>query len=101
QPQHVPVQRAACPYRAVVEAVYLGEVQPVAVDVHDHDPPACGAEVDRRDRDPAHRRNAAATPESTGISSPVVWDRSPATSTYTALATCSGSTSRFSSVRSA
>ena len=45
------------------------------------------------------RRNAAATPASTGMCSPVVWERSPPTSANTAPATCSGRTSFFSSVR--
>ena len=49
--------------------------------------------------DSAHRRNAAATPESTGMCSPVVCARSPPASTKTAAATCSGSTSFWSSVR--
>src|SRR5690606_28336903 len=45
------------------------------------------------------RRNAAATPASTGTCNPVVWLSSPAVSARTALATCSGRTSRLSSVR--
>src|SRR6266516_7038595 len=45
------------------------------------------------------RRNAAATPASTGMCSPVVRESSPAVSTSTAAATCSGRTSRPSSVR--
>ena len=48
-----------------------------------------------------HRRNAAATPASTGMSRPVVSGRSPAHSANTAAATCSGRTSRLSSVRRA
>src|SRR5690606_25355402 len=46
-----------------------------------------------------HRRKAAATPASTGMWRPVVCERSPAVSANTALATFSGSTSRFSRVR--
>ena len=46
-------------------------------------------------------KKAAATPASTGMSRPVVSDRSPAHSAATAAATCSGSTSRLSSVRCA
>ena len=46
-----------------------------------------------------HRRNAAATPASTGMCRPVVWDSSPPVRANTAAATCSGSTSRLSSVR--
>ena len=82
------------------------------------DPAARGADVDRRDdggarfghRGPrpvimdtvvCQRRKAAATPASTGMCRPVVWDRSAEHSTNTALATCSGSTSRFSRVRCA
>ena len=47
------------------------------------------------------RRNAAATPASTGTWSPVVWLNSSDVIAATALATCSGSTSRLSSVRCA
>src|SRR2546430_14615737 len=39
------------------------------------------------------RGNAAATPASTGMCSPVVRESSPAVSTSTAAATCSGTTS--------
>ena len=46
-----------------------------------------------------HRRKAAATPESTGMCSPVVCDRSPPMSANTAAATCSGRTSLLSRVR--
>ena len=48
-----------------------------------------------------HRRNATATPPSTGMIRPVVRDSSPPTSANTAAATCSGSTSLPSSVRPA
>ncbi len=48
---------------------------------------------------PAQRRKAAATPASTGMCRPVVWDSSPPVSASTAAATCSGSTSRLSRVR--
>ena len=58
------------------------------------------AEVDRCDGR-GHRRNAAATPESTGTCSPVVWLSSGPVSAATALATCSGSTSSPSRVRPA
>ena len=64
-----------------------------------HHPAPGGAEVDRGDG--GHRKNAAATPASTGMCSPVVRDSSPAVSTNTAAATCSGRTSRLSSVRCA
>jgi hypothetical protein len=70
--------------------------------VADHDTAAGGAEVDGGDGDGGHgdyRRKAAATPASTGMCRPVVWVRSGPTSAYTALATWSGRTSRFSSVR--
>ena len=49
----------------------------------------------------SQRRNAAATPASTGTCRPVVRARSPPVSANTAAATCSGSTSRLSSVRCA
>ena len=48
---------------------------------------------------PGQRMNAAATPESTGISSPVVIGRVPLVNASTAIAMCSGSTSSFSTVR--
>ena len=48
---------------------------------------------------PSHRRNAAATPASTGTCSPVVWVRSGPQRAKTALAQCSGSTSRLRRVR--
>ena len=48
---------------------------------------------------PAQRRKPAATPASTGMCRPVVCDSSPDVSTNTALATCSGSTSRLRIVR--
>ena len=44
-------------------------------------------------------RNAAATPASTGTWRPVVWLNSAEVIAVTALATCSGSTSRLSNVR--
>ncbi len=47
----------------------------------------------------AHRRKAAATPASTGMWRPVVWDSSALVSTAAALATFSGRTSRLSRVR--
>ena len=45
------------------------------------------------------RRKAAATPASTGMCNPVVWERSPPVRAKTAAATCSGSTSRLRIVR--
>ena len=48
-----------------------------------------------------HLRNAETTPLSTGIISPVVWLSAPPTRARAALATCSGSTSCLSRVRSA
>ncbi len=47
----------------------------------------------------AHRRNAAATPASTGMCRPVVWVSSGPQRTKTALAMWSGSTSRLRIVR--
>ncbi len=107
--QHTGVQREDVPAQPlgradgpVREAVRLGQLQPVGADAADHDAPAGRAEVDRRVRPGVpgpHRRNAAATPASTGTCRPVVWVRSPPVSANTAFATCSGSTSRLSSVR--
>ncbi len=116
QPQDVPVQPVREADRHVGEAVRLGQLARRRSHPADHDPPAGGAEVDGgvagslahraphrasvltvlRDH---HRRKAAATPASTGTSSPVVRERSPAVSASTAAATCSGKTSRPSSVR--
>ena len=106
QPQDVPVQRArrARPGRCG-NRCDLVQLQLAGPDPADHDPAAGGAEVDRGDADASplagrpHRRNAAATPASTGMCSPVVRDSSPAVSANTAAATCSGRTSRLSSVR--
>ncbi len=99
QPQHVPAQPLGDPHRAVGEAVRLGQLQRVGADAADHDTPAGGAQVDRGVRRHTHRRNAAATPASTGTCSPVVCVSSPPVSANTALATCSGSTSRLRMVR--
>ncbi len=94
-------------HRPVGEAVHLGELQHVRVDAdpRDHHATGGGAEVDGHDPDGpgptrrAHRRKAAATPASTGTCSPVVWVMSGPQSTKTALAMCSGSTSRLRMVR--
>ena len=95
----VPAQHAAHGPGLVGEAVHLPEAETTLRSASNDDPPAGGAQIDRRDPDPAHRRNPAATPESTGMCIPVVRDRSPAVRANTAAATCSGSTSFFSSVR--
>ncbi|SCF93648.1 hypothetical protein GA0115255_111834 [Streptomyces sp. Ncost-T6T-2b] len=107
--EHAPVQAEDVPAQAfgqvhgpVGEAVGLGEVQGVRADAAGHDPPAGRAEVDGREglrTGGAHRRKAAATPASTGMWRPVVWVNSPPVSAKTALATCSGSTSRLRRVR--
>ncbi len=91
----------------VGEPRHFGEVEPIRGDAPDHDTPGRRPEVDRSGGDlrvcpnEAHRRKAAATPESTGTCRPVVWDRSPDTSATTAAATCSGRTSCLSRVRCA
>ncbi len=94
---YVPVQPVTLAHRAVGEPVHLLDVHASLADDTANDPPAGRAEVDSRDR--GHRRKAAATPASTGTCRPVVSERSPAVSTNTAAATCSGSTSRLSRVR--
>ncbi len=102
QPTRVPVQRAVRGRDgAVGEAVHLDEVEAAGTDGTDHHPAAAGADVDRGDAQHRHRqrRNPAATPASTGTCRPVVWVRSPPVSANTALATCSGSTSRLRMVR--
>ena len=98
--EDVPVRAVGQPDRAVAEPVDLGQLHRVRPHVTEDDPSAGGAEVDRREGDGrAHRRKAAATPESTGTCRPVVCDRSPPVRANTASATCSGSTSRPSRVR--
>ena len=89
------------PDRLVREAVDLGQLELVGADPPDHHPAARRAEIDGRDEPAGHRRKAAATPASTGMCSPVVWLRSPPVRAKTAAATCSGRTSRLSSVRCA
>ncbi len=104
-PGDVPAQGAVVvPHGTVGKPVHLLELQQVGVHGHagDHHPTGRGAQVDRDDphgRGTAHRRNAAATPASTGMCSPVVCDRSLLHSTKTALAMFSGSTSRLRIVR--
>lgn len=104
RPKHldVPAQMAAALDHAVGEPVDQFEPDGLPFDKASHHPPARRAEVDRGDDPSRHRpyrRKAAATPESTGTIRPVVWENSEEASTATALATCSGSTSRWSSVR--
>ena len=94
-----PAQPGARRDRAVGEAMDLLEAQLVRPDMTDDDATARGPQVDGGDRAAGHRRNAAATPASTGMCRPVVWDRSPPTNAKTAAATCSGKTSRLRIVR--
>src|SRR5699024_12120891 len=91
---------------AVLEAVRRDQLDVAVVDHAEHHPARGRTQIARRDGqlpvEPvhgAHRRNAAATPASTGTCRPVVWERSPAVSANTALATFAGSTSRLSRVR--
>ena len=100
----VPAQVSVEADRPVREPVDLVEVERVLADPADARPARWtrrGRPRRRRGRArrARHRRNAAATPASTGMCSPVVWRSSPAVSAKTALATCSGSTSRLSRVR--
>ena len=99
EPQDVPVEAIRKPDRLVREAMDLAQVELVGRDTTDHHPAARRAEIHGRDELGSHRRNAAATPASTGMWSPVVWLRSPPVRAKTAAATCSGRTSRLSSVR--
>ena len=101
EPQDVPVEPVGQPHRVVREAADLGQLEGVRADPADHHPAARRAEIDGRDEPGGHRRKAAATPASTGMCNPVVWLRSPPVSAKTAAATCSGTTSRLSSVRCA
>ena len=117
----IPAQVTAAPDQTVLEAVRRDQLEATVVDHAEHDPARGGTEIDRRDceraagagagagavvrswaggRDgAAHRRNAAATPASTGTCRPVVCERSPEVRANTAFATFSGSTSCPSSVR--
>ncbi len=108
QAAHVPAQVAVTELDAVRETMdhvqvhALAGVTGVVVDGPGDDPTARGAEVDGGEDPCGHssqRRNAAATPASTGTCRPVVWLNASDVIATTALATCSGSTSRFSSVR--
>ena len=75
----VPVQPVGRAHRVVGEPGDRLEREPVRADLAEHHPAAGGAEVDRGDGDRligATCRNAAATPASTGMCSPVVWVRS-------------------------
>ncbi len=89
--------------RVVGEPLDDLEAHRAVADMTDDDATAGRAEVDCRDSSSAHgaayRRNAAATPESTGMCSPVVRLSSGPVSTYTASATFSGTTSRLRIVR--
>lgn len=76
QREHVPVQAVARGDRLVAEAGDGRGLERVRRDAADDDPAARRAEVDRRDGCRAHRRKAAATPESTGMWRPVVRDSS-------------------------
>src|SRR5699024_179696 len=124
----VPGQVPVALSQDVVEAPGLDQLDPARTDHAEHHPARGGAPGDHGDRPradgghrarsardtgrfgrpggrcsmrgvAAHRRNAAATPASTGTCRPVVWVRSPAVSANTALATVAGNTSRLSRVR--
>ena len=105
QTEDVPVQAVGQRDGSVREPVHLLELEQVGFDPADDDPSARCPEVDRDDAavgpGAGHRRNAAATPASTGMCRPVVWARSPPVSANTAAATCSGRTSFLRSVRCA
>ena len=93
------MQPVGQPDRVVREAVHLVELESTGPGDAHHHPTGGGTQVDRDDGPAGHRRKAAATPESTGTWTPVETERSPPTSAKTASATCSGRTSRLSSVR--
>ncbi len=97
-PLDVPAQRpVVVTDTAVGEAVHLLEPELVGPDLGHHHASRGGAEVEGDAA--SHRRKAAATPASTGMCSPVVCVMFGPHSAKTALAQCSGSTSRLSSVR--
>ena len=105
QPGQVPVHRGALAIpqidRFVGEPGQRPDVQGARTDRGEHDPAAGRPEVDRGEVAGAarHRRNAAATPASTGTCRPVVWEKSDVHNANAALAMFSGSTSRLSRVR--
>ncbi len=105
QPGQVPVHRGALAIpqvdRIVGEPGHWSDVQCLRTDRGEHDPSAGGTEVHRGETAGAagHRRNAAATPASTGTCRPVVCEKSEVHSTNAALAMFSGRTSRLSNVR--
>ncbi len=106
QPADVPPQVPVGLAHPVREAVHRVERHRrsggVRVDDTGDDAAPGGADVDSGEdagRHGGQRRNAAATPASTGTWRPVVWLNSLDVIAVTALATCSGSTSRLSSVR--
>ena len=102
---HVPVEGRSIPLvdgdRAVWEPSNLLGPNAVTAHVTDDHSTASSAEIDRGDVPRAHRRNAAATPASTGMCSPVVWEKSDVQMANTAFATFSGTTSRLRIVRCA
>ena len=98
QRRDIPRQAAPHARRDVGESMRFLETDPASADDTGDNAPSGRTDVDRGERR-RHRRNAAATPESTGMCMPAAGDSSPAVRTTTAAATCSGSTSRLSSVR--
>ncbi len=106
QPADVPPQVPVGLAHPVVETVHRVQHHRRSgrAPVHDtgDDAPTGGPDVDSGEDPGGHagqRRNAAATPASTGTWRPVVWLNSAEVIAVTALATCSGSTSRLSNVR--
>src|SRR5699024_2515050 len=97
----IPTQRSAVVSGLVGEPVHLTQHHAVGTHLRADHSAGGGAQIDGgEDAGARHqRRNAAATPESTGMCRPVVWLRSSPASATTAAATCSGSTSRPSRVR--
>ena len=98
----IPTPLAPAQDRAIAEPGDLSQPRHASTDFSDDHPTTTGPDIHRsytwHDSIP-QRRKAAATPESTGISVPVVRENSSETSAVTAIAMCSGRTSRLSRVR--
>ena len=103
QPGEIPSKSPFVFDGTVGEAFDLSQSDVVTLDDAGDDPSARGSEVDRGEDPRSHRqrKKAAATPASTGTSNPVVWLNSSEVSAAMVAATCSGNTSRLSSVRCA
>ena len=90
EPVEVPAQMTVSGDRGVRDPLDLSQLDPFRRHCAGHDSRTRSAEVDGREDPRRHvqRKNAAATPASTGTKSPVVWLNSSETRAATAEATC-------------